>query len=115
MNDRLFIVSYIIRTAKQMSKSEVCIATSMSVKTRNSCPASPALSIPRSRDVFQDMEVLRMSRHDNPYLQVSRNKTVNFYDILTILFFYIIIYLVIPYYILIYLTRNNNNNVHNTY
>ncbi|XP_025411381.1 uncharacterized protein LOC112684212 isoform X2 [Sipha flava] len=55
--------------ARQLSKSEVCIATAMSVKTRNSCPASPALSIPRSRDVFQDMEALKMSRHDNPYLQ----------------------------------------------
>lgn len=42
----------------------------MSVKSRNSCPASPALSIPRSRDVFQDMEALKISRHDNPYLQV---------------------------------------------
>ncbi|XP_050433849.1 uncharacterized protein LOC126841419 [Adelges cooleyi] len=55
--------------ARQLSKSEVCIATKMSVKTRNSCPASPALSIPRSKDVFQDMEALRISRHDNPYLQ----------------------------------------------
>lgn len=55
--------------ARQLSKSEVCIATSMSVKTRNSCPASPALSMPRSRDVFQDMEALKISRHDNPYLQ----------------------------------------------
>ncbi|CAH1716413.1 unnamed protein product [Aphis gossypii] len=55
--------------ARQLSKSEVCIATSMSVKTRNSCPASPALSMPRSRDVFQDMEALTISRHDNPYLQ----------------------------------------------
>ncbi|VVC32258.1 Hypothetical protein CINCED_3A015257 [Cinara cedri] len=55
--------------ARQLSKSEVCIATPMSVKTRNSCPASPALSIPRSRDVFQDMEALKISRHDNPYLQ----------------------------------------------
>ncbi|XP_022173535.1 uncharacterized protein LOC111035983 isoform X2 [Myzus persicae] len=54
---------------RQLSKSEVCIATSMSVKTRNSCPASPALSMPRSRDVFQDMEALKISRHDNPYLQ----------------------------------------------
>ncbi|XP_050543758.1 uncharacterized protein LOC126906884 [Daktulosphaira vitifoliae] len=55
--------------ARQLSKSEVCIATKMSVKTRNSCPASPALSIPRSRDLFQDMEALRISRHDNPYIQ----------------------------------------------
>jgi len=43
----------------------------MSVKSRNSCPASPAFSIPRSRDVFQDMEALKISRHDNPYLQVK--------------------------------------------
>lgn len=50
----------------------------MSVKTRNSCPASPALSMPRSRDVFQDMEALTISRHDNPYLQVEIN---NFYDV----------------------------------
>lgn len=57
--------------ARQLSKSEVCIAKPMSAKTRNSCPASPALSIPRSRDVFQDMEALKISRHDNPYLQVT--------------------------------------------
>lgn len=50
----------------------------MSVKTRNSCPASPALSMPRSRDVFQDMEALKISRHDNPYLQVRKN---NFCDV----------------------------------
>jgi len=67
-----------IYIARQLSKSEVCIATSMSVKTRNSCPASPALSMPRSRDVFQDMEALKISRHDNPYLQVGKN---NFYDV----------------------------------
>jgi len=67
------INSHIIYIARQLSKSEVCIATSMSVKTRNSCPASPALSMPRSRDVFQDMEALKISRHDNPYLQVRRN------------------------------------------
>jgi len=69
----ILINSFITYIARQLSKSEVCIATSMSVKTRNSCPASPALSIPSSRDVFQDMEALKISRHDNPYLQVGKN------------------------------------------
>jgi len=70
IDDVIFINIRFVYIARQLSKSEVCIASSMSVKTRNSCPASPALSIPRSRDVFQDMEALKISRHDNPYIQV---------------------------------------------
>lgn len=74
------INSFIEYIARQLSKSEVCIATSMSVKTRNSCPASPALSIPRSRDVFQDMEALKMSRHDNPYIQVRKKIIIKIFS-----------------------------------
>lgn len=35
------------------------------------CPSSPAPSTPgRTRDIDSDMEALRISRHDNPFLKV---------------------------------------------
>lgn len=41
------------------------------------CPPSPALSTPaRARDIDTDMEALRISRQDNPFIKVSLEKVL---------------------------------------
>lgn len=41
-------------------------------------PASPLSTPARSRDIDTDMEALRISRHDNPFLKVCYNWTIRF-------------------------------------
>ncbi|EEB17029.1 conserved hypothetical protein [Pediculus humanus corporis] len=51
----------------------------MDMRMSSPCPLSPALSVltltpGRTRDIDQDMEALRLSRRDNPFLQVLTSK-----------------------------------------
>lgn len=51
----------------------------MDMRMTSPCPLSPALSTltltpGRTRDIDQDMEALRLSRQDNPFLQVLASR-----------------------------------------
>ncbi|XP_072157687.1 uncharacterized protein [Bemisia tabaci] len=53
-----------------------CLVSSLSVRdiALNRYPASPCTSTMRCRDINQDMEALRISRQDNPFLQVLASR-----------------------------------------
>lgn len=62
-----------IETTKRLSCSVACIPSSVSVRDIISpYPPSPALSMPsRNKNIDHDMEALRLSRQDDPFLKVS--------------------------------------------
>uniref|UniRef100_A0A8D9EIV7 Uncharacterized protein n=1 Tax=Cacopsylla melanoneura TaxID=428564 RepID=A0A8D9EIV7_9HEMI len=58
--------------------SSMCLSVG-DVMLSSTCPVSPAISTRRMRDLDTDMEALRMSRQDNPFLQLlaSRESLAN--------------------------------------
>ncbi|XP_065219582.1 uncharacterized protein LOC135845052 [Planococcus citri] len=63
-------------TTKRLSCSVACIPSSVSVRDIMSpYPPSPALSMPsRNKNIDHDMEALRLSRQDDPFLKVLASR-----------------------------------------
>lgn len=68
-----------IKSSRSAKVPTVLSVSVMDVRMSPSCPLSPALSVltltpGRTRDIDQDMEALRLSRQDNPFLQVLASR-----------------------------------------
>ena len=67
------------KSSKSCQVPTVISVSVMDMRMSSPCPLSPALSVltltpGRTRDIDQDMEALRLSRRDNPFLQVLTSK-----------------------------------------
>ncbi|CAH0392395.1 unnamed protein product [Bemisia tabaci] len=70
-----FELKYQLRIVS-LANHGACLVSSLSVRdiALNRYPASPCTSTMRCRDINQDMEALRISRQDNPFLQVLASR-----------------------------------------